>query len=175
LLNTTLKPKIFCDANVLFGGARLLFRLAEFYVATILISPAVLSEAEQALRRKAPQALGPLALLLDAANTQVVDDAPWAEVEPWNELVSCEPDAGVVATAVAAQADYLVTLDRRHILSNKRLLQALPLVVGTPGDCLAWLRTTLVSPYQDPSRDASALDDHRLNEPLAMYHPTEAP
>ena len=100
LLNSTLKPKIFFDANVLLsgtlserGGARLLFRLAEFHVATILISPAVLREAEQALRRKAPQVLGHLALLLDAANSQIVDDASWTEVESWNELVNYVPDA----------------------------------------------------------------------------------
>ena len=176
LLNNTPKPRIYLDANVLFsaafserGGARLLCRLAEFHVATILTSPSVLSEADQALRRKAPHALGHLAILLDAANCQVVDDAPWAEVESWNEIVGYGPDAGVVATAVAAKAEYLVTLDRRHILNNKRLVQRLPLVVGTPGDCLAWLRTTLISPYDTSPYDSPAIRGHQLNEPPATY------
>ena len=176
LLNNTQKPTIFADASVLFssafsesGGARLLFRLAEFHVATILISPAVLSEAEQALRRKAPQALGHLALLLDAANSQVVDNAPLQEVAFWNQIVGYGPDAGVIATAVAAGAEYLVTLDRRHILGNKQLLQSLPLVAGTPGDCLAWLRTTLISPYDTSPYDSPAIQGHQLNEPPAVY------
>jgi hypothetical protein len=60
-------------------------------------------------------------------------------------------------------------------LNNKRLVQRLPLAVGTPGDCLAWLHSTLLSPYDDPPRDSSALDNHRLNEPLAAYQTGETP
>ena len=184
LLSNIPKPKIYLDANALFsaafserGGARLLCRLAEFHVVKILTSPSVLSEADQALRRKAPHVLGHLAILLDAANCQVVDDAPWAEVESWNEIVGYGPDAGVVAAAIAAEADYLVTLDRRPSvpdgMGNKRLTQMLPLVVGTPGDCLAWLRTSLISPYDDSPNGSPAIRDHRLNEPLAAYRTRE--
>jgi predicted nucleic acid-binding protein len=176
LLNDTPKPRICLDANVLFsaafsetGGARMLFRLAEIKSIQILISSSVLSEADKALRRKAPDALGHLAVLLNEASCQVIDNAPWAEVEAWNEIVDYLPDAGVIAAAVGAEADYLVTLDRQHILDNKRLTQAVPLPVGTPGDCLAWLRTALISPYDDPL----AVRGHRLNETLAIYQTRE--
>ena len=151
----------------------MLLRLAEFQVVEILIPSSVLSEADKALRRKAPDALGHLAILLDEANCQVVDDAPWVEVESWNEIVDYAPDAGVIATAIAAKAEYLVTLDRRHILGNKRLVQTLPLAAGTPGDCLAWLRTALVSPFDDSPHDTFAIGGDQLNENPAIYQTRE--
>jgi predicted nucleic acid-binding protein len=153
----------------------MLFRLAEFKITQILIGSSVLSEADKALRRKAPQALGHLAIMLDEANCQIVDDAPWGEVESWNEIVDYLPDASVIATAIAAEAEYLVTLDRRHILSNKRLLQTLPFPVGTPCDCLAWLRTTLISPYDDSPYDTLSTRGHRLNQEPAIYQTRETP
>lgn len=151
----------------------MLFRLAELKAAHILISSSVLSEADQALRRKAPGALGQLAIWLDRSNCQIIDDASWTELESWNEIVDYWPDAGVIAAAVAANAEYLVTLDRQHILSNKRLLRALPFPIGTPGDCLAWLRTTLFSPYDDSPYDTPDIRGHRLNEALAIYRARE--
>jgi predicted nucleic acid-binding protein len=180
LLNNTPKPRICLDANVLFsaafsetGGARMLFRLAESKAIQILISPSALSEADKALRRKAPHALGHLAILLDKANSQIVDNAAWTEVEAWNEIVDYVPDAIVIAEAVTAGADYLVTLDRQHVLDNRQLARALPFPIGTPGDCLAWLRTSLISPYDDSPNDSPAIRDHRLNEPLAAYRTRE--
>jgi predicted nucleic acid-binding protein len=147
----------------------MLFRMAESRAIQILISPSVLSEADKALRRKAPHALGHLAVLLDKANSQIIDNAAWSQIEAWNEIVDYVPDAIVIAEAVSAGADYLVTLDRQHILGNRQLVHTLPLPVGTPGDCLAWLRTTLISPYDDSTYDTPAASGHRLNEGLAVY------
>ena len=180
LLNSTPKPKICLEANVIFsaafsetGGARMLFRLAEIQSIQILISSSVLSKADRALRRKAPDALGHLAVWLNEANCQAIDNAPWAEVEAWNEIVDYLPDAGVIAAAVVAEAEYLVTLDRQHILDNRRLVRTLPLPIGTPGDCLAWLRTALISPYDDSPHDTPATRGHQLNDPTALYQTRE--
>jgi predicted nucleic acid-binding protein len=49
-------------------------------------------------------------------------------------------DAVVLAAAIDAQADYFVTLDRQHFLSNPLVPATLPLPLGTPGDFLAWFR-----------------------------------
>jgi predicted nucleic acid-binding protein len=168
LLSDTPTPRIYLDANVLFsaafsstGGARMLFRLAESQSIQLLVCSSVLTEAETALRRKAPAALGHLALLLDLSRCQVVDDAPRSDIEAWSEFLPYLPDAAVIAAAVASQADYLVTLDRQHILDNKRLMRAFPLPIGTPGDCLAWLRTNLQPPNVDYS---PTWPSHQLNE-----------
>ena len=53
----------------------------------------------------------------------------------------CEPlvtdkDAHVLAAALECRADYLLTLDRRHLLTPAVLSSGLPLSVMTPGDFL---------------------------------------
>jgi hypothetical protein len=42
-----------------------------------------------------------------------------------------------VAEALAANAGYLVSLDRTHLVGNPRASE-LPFPIGTPGDFLAW-------------------------------------
>jgi predicted nucleic acid-binding protein len=121
----------------------MLLRLAEGATIQILVSSQVLSETEGALRRKAPDTLGHLALLLDRARCQVVPDPTWEQVSTWRTAIEYLPDAAVLAAALAAQAQYLVTLDRRHLIDNPRLRAAPPLPIGTPGDCLEWLRRSL--------------------------------
>jgi predicted nucleic acid-binding protein len=146
LPNNTPKLKVFLDSGALFAailstadGARLILHLAEGEAVEVVISAHVLAEVENALRRKVPEALGYLALLLDQANCQIVTNPPLEQVHAWEKLVSYLPDA-VVLAAAAVQADYLVTLDRRHLLENPHLASSPPLPIGTPGDFLTWLR-----------------------------------
>jgi predicted nucleic acid-binding protein len=148
--SNTQKPKVFLDASALFagvfssaGGARMLLKLAEGNMIDLLISSQVLAEVEGALRRKAPEALGHLALLLDRAGVRVLPNPPLAQVEDWAEVVPYLPDAAVLAAAAIEEVDYLVTLDRAHLLGNERLPTQVPPLVGTPGDCLAWYRARL--------------------------------
>ena len=56
-------------------------------------------------------------------------------------LAECVPlatakDAHVLAAALECQAGYLLTLDRRHLLTPADLSAQLPLEVVTPGDFL---------------------------------------
>lgn len=150
LLNNTPKPRVFLDSSALFaailstaGGARLILHLAEGGAVDVVISAHVLAEVESALRRKVPETLGYLALLLDRANCQIVTNPPLEQVRTWEKLVSYLPDAAVLAAAAGVQADYLVTLDRRHLLENPHLTSSPPLPIGTPGDFLTWLRRRL--------------------------------
>jgi predicted nucleic acid-binding protein len=150
LPNNTPKPRVFLDSSALFaailstaGGARLILHLAEGGAVEAVISAHVLAEVENALRRKVPEALGYLALLLDQANCQIVTNPPPEQVRTWEELVTYLPDAAVLAAAVGVQADYLVNLDRRHLLENPHLTSSSPVPIGTPGDFLAWLRRRL--------------------------------
>ena len=46
----------------------------------------------------------------------------------------------VLGAGVASGVDYFVTFDRHHFLENASLPQAVPFVVGKPGDSLAWFR-----------------------------------
>jgi predicted nucleic acid-binding protein len=137
----------FLDTSALFagiwsaeGGARMLLKLGETGAIRLLVSSHVLDEIERVLRRKAPDTLGQLAMILDRASVEVAPPPPAAVIRESQALISHPGDAQVLAAAWTARVDYLVTLDRQHFLNNLALRKALPFPVGTPGDFLAWYR-----------------------------------
>jgi predicted nucleic acid-binding protein len=119
----------------------MILKLGEAQVLAIRVSPDVLRELEGALRRKAHQSLGALALLLDRSNVRSVRPAAETTVDRCQELVHYSADALVLAAAWEADAHYFVTLDREHFLSNEALRAAVTFPIGTPGDFLAWFRS----------------------------------
>lgn len=142
--------RVFLDTSALFagvwsesGGARLLLKLGEARAIRILVSPQVLQEAEGALRRKAPEALALFTVLLDRTGAEVVQSAPPGEASEYLKRTGHPGDAQVIADAAGAQADFLVTLDKEHLLSNSPLRKALGFRLGTPGDFLEWFRRRL--------------------------------
>jgi predicted nucleic acid-binding protein len=142
--------RAFLDTSVLIaatfsdsGGARMVLRFGEARVLSICASRHVLEEADRVLRRKAPDLLARFAMLIERAGIEVTDPAPDARTF---EAATRHPgDAQVAADAAASRADYLVTLDREHLLGNARLIRMLRMPMGTPGDFLLWFRTR-VSP-----------------------------
>lgn len=141
------KPSLFLDTSALFagiwsaeGGARMLLRLGEAGVVQLLVSSQVLGEIEQVLRRKAEGRLPVLAILLDRSQAQVVPDAPVELLQQCQAWIPQAGDARILADAWHNQAEFLVTLDRAHFLRVEARVEKLPVAVGTPGDCLAWLR-----------------------------------
>jgi predicted nucleic acid-binding protein len=140
------EPRVFLDTSVLFaavlsatGGSRLILKLAEAGVVRLWVGEWVLQEADGVLARKAPESKALFALLLDRAGVKV-GPAPDASARKQAEMaVDYEPDARVLAEALAAGVDYFVTLDRQHFL-NTLSERSLPFSAGTPGDFLAWLR-----------------------------------
>jgi len=145
------KARVFLDTSALFagiwsasGGSRMILRLGELGAIRLLVSPQVLEEIERALRRKAPDSLGMLALLLDRSRVEVVPSPPPRTVLKSRALTGHLGDAQVLAAAWAADSDYFVTLDRKHFLDNRALTGTVPFPVGTPGDFLEWHRGRLV-------------------------------
>jgi len=144
------EPRLFLDTSALFagiwsaqGGARMLLKLGEAGVAELLVSSQVLGEIEEAIRRKAMQLLPALAVLLDRSNVISVPAAPQRLFERCRELVAHPGDARILADAWQAQVDYLVTLDKAHFLDAPALAEGVTFPIGTPGDCLAWIREKL--------------------------------
>lgn len=123
----------------------MLLKLGEASLIRLAASSQVLQELENAVRRKAPEQLGALALLLDRAGLETTDKPETAVLDICQELVAYRPDARVLAAAWTAEADYFVTLDKRHFLENKLLRERVPFPLGTPGDCLGWYRKHLSS------------------------------
>jgi predicted nucleic acid-binding protein len=76
-----------------------------------------LDEAERNLTRKRPQVLPLFSLLRETI--------PFEIIEPTDEeVVEMQPfiaykDAAILAAAKRAQVDYLVTLDRRHMIERR--------------------------------------------------------
>lgn len=141
------KPRLFLDTSALFagiwsaeGGARMLLKLGEAGAVELLVSSQVLEEIEDVIRRKAAELLPSLALLLDRSQAGVVVTAPDEVMERCRLLVSHPGDARILADAWHNRADYLVTLDRAHFLDVPSLTGQVPFPIGTPGDCLAWVR-----------------------------------
>jgi len=143
---------VFLDTSAVFaavlsatGGVRALLRLGESDAIRIYVGPTVLREADEVFRRKAPDLLPLLAALLHQAQAQTGPAATAEQQTRTAALVDHAPDACIIAEALSCRADYLVTHDQEHLLRNPRL-DVLPCKVGTPGDCLAWLRQRLIAP-----------------------------
>lgn len=142
--------RVFLDTSALFagiwsaeGGARMILKLGEAGAIHLLVSPQVLMEAEQVLRRKAPDLLGLFALLLDRSRVETVPAARPDAVQECLALTGYPADALVLAAAKGRAVDYFVTLDREHFLRNDQLKRSMPFPVGTPGDFLLWYRGLL--------------------------------
>jgi predicted nucleic acid-binding protein len=141
------KPRLFLDTSALFagiwsheGGARMLLKLGEAGVVELLVSSQVLDEIEDVITRKAPHLLAKFILLLDRSQTSVVPTASVASLNRCLTLVQHQGEGRILADAYENQADYLVTLDRAHFLGAEGLSEQVPLIIGTPGDSLAWLK-----------------------------------
>ena len=143
---TPRNPEIFLDTSVIIaavmsptGGARLLFHLAHAGTIQLLVGKGVLQEAEEVMRRKAPELLGLLAQLLDEAGVEISKPPTTAQKEKARSLLSYAPDATVLVQAISAKPDWFVSHDKEHFVENPDL-DDLPLKIGKPGDVIAWLR-----------------------------------
>lgn len=146
------RVKVFLDTSALFagvwsreGGGRMVLKLGEAGVVRLLASPQVIGELERALRRKAPQTLGALALILERSGVEITDTPLPEVVQDALNLIDHLGDARILAAAVTSRADYFITLDKAHFLENPAAIEEAPFPIGTPGDFLTWFRERLKS------------------------------
>lgn len=120
--------KVFLDSSVFIaaaispkGSARDLIMKALSGEVKIIVSDLVIEETQRNIANKAPKALPALQIFLEALNPEVVI--------PTKTLVNkvsrvIEPkDAPIVAGAIYAKADYLVSFDRKHLLQQKQAIK----------------------------------------------------
>jgi hypothetical protein len=108
----------------------------------LLVGSGVLKEAEEVMRRKAPELLGLLAQLLDEAGVEISKPPSASQQKKAQSMLSYSPDANVLAQAISANPDWFVSHDKAHFVGNPAL-DELPFKIGTPGDVIAWLREFL--------------------------------
>jgi predicted nucleic acid-binding protein len=136
-------PRAFTDASMLMaaalsetGTAYDLFGAARRGAVVLAASAYALGETERNLYRKAPRGLRAFWELRTLLT--IVDPAPELVAEVANHVEA--KDAAIVAGAVAAGAAYLVTYDRRHLLSQADLIrQRWQIETVTLGEMLAAL------------------------------------
>lgn len=111
-------PRLFFDANVLFaaaisphGSSRTILKVSEAGLCTVVSSAFALDEALRNVRAKRPDDLEMLKTI--ETRLQVVPEPDPVVVKWAGEHVPMK-DAPILAAAVAAHSDMLVTGDRRH-------------------------------------------------------------
>lgn len=141
------RPDVFLDTSALIagllsgsGGARALLALGEAQAVQLWSSQDVLEELDTVLRQKIPQHLPVVSAWLARIRLELVEPPSLRSVRKLHRLVGHSKVAVVIAAAMDARMDYLVTLDREHTLNNPTLRDALAFPMGIPGDCLAWFR-----------------------------------
>jgi predicted nucleic acid-binding protein len=145
------KIRVFLDTSALFagiwsteGGARMILKLGESGIIRLLVSRQVLTEIERVVRRKAPNELGTLALLLERSNIDVISGIIEDRLTMTSAVVNHPGDAKIIAAAWSSGVDYFITLDQVHFLKNRKLRKLLPFNLGTPGDFLSWFKERLL-------------------------------
>lgn len=146
-MSTISRPNIFLDSSTLFAGivspsgaARALLLMAEAGLVTITVSEQVIAETEQVVAHKVPQALAYYREALHSTGLRIIRNPSPEEVDAHQGIIAHQPDVPIVVAAMKAQADYLVTFDRRHFIDDPGVAAQSGLRIGMPGDALAWVR-----------------------------------
>jgi putative PIN family toxin of toxin-antitoxin system len=115
--------RVFLDSNVIVSGLyssqRAPGKIIEYFIAgriKVVVSRQVLEEIVRVIRQKLPEALPALNTLLINTPPEIVKDPPASDMERWAKVVHIE-DASILAAAVSAHPDYLVTGDN-HFFNN---------------------------------------------------------
>lgn len=135
--------KVFLDANVLFaasysptGGSAEVINRAKENKLILYSSRLAVKEAERNLRRKASEMeLDRFYRIFEEAKVTLVDAAKKAAKDQFADLIG-EKDAPILASAIKAKAKFLITLDRKHLLTPKVQKAKLPIKIITPGQLI---------------------------------------
>lgn len=100
------------------GSSSAIILLAQAFLLGIVTSRAVLQEAERNIRHKmGATALLRFYFLLDRTEIEIIEETTRDEEARWAHLTA-DKDRHVLAAAWKANADVLVTLDRKHLLTE---------------------------------------------------------
>jgi len=137
--------RAFTDASALFaaaysetGASREIIRLAIREKVRLVASELVFEEARRNLEDKAPRAVAYLADFRAAVDFEIVRPSKREVVEVMEYTAT--KDAPIVAAAKASKVDYLVSLDRHHLVEVPEVAKHSGLKIVLPADLLAEIR-----------------------------------
>jgi len=133
--------KVFIDTNVLIAGvasvtgaSATVLDLCEAESIQMVISRQVLVEADRNFSAKLPALLTQFRQFMRNLAPLMVEDPPKAAVERAAALIA-QKDAAILAAAMEANIDYLITLDKKHFLKPK-VKESIPIEICTPAEFL---------------------------------------
>ncbi len=147
------RPLVFLDTSAIISAvfskpnstSRSILLLGQQDLIDLYTSQYGLAELEAVIRARSEDLLPDLAELLDLSNVRIVANAPKSDVSSCVEMTGYRPDAKILAAAITCNADYLVTLDKKHLLGNPLIGPPYtPCRIGTPSECIQWLSSRLV-------------------------------
>jgi predicted nucleic acid-binding protein len=141
------KSRLFFDSSALIAGvlsrtgaARALMLLSEQEKLDLFISEHVIEECERSLARKVPAALPAFRNAIKDVKPKIVKAPTSEEVWACLYMISDPTDAPILAAAIKAEVNFLVTHNRKHFLDDPKVSEKSGLKIGTPGDALIWIR-----------------------------------
>ncbi|QUL99689.1 MAG: PIN domain-containing protein [Candidatus Fermentithermobacillus carboniphilus] len=129
-------------------GSSLILKLARASHVRLVATRRVLQEAEYNIRTKmGEESLLRYYQLLGSVELELVSPVTSEEEAKWLSLVTPK-DAHVLAGAAKAKADVLISLDRRHILTE-RAREGFPIPVQDTGEFLRGIAEKVESQRRD--------------------------
>jgi len=142
--------QVFIDTSALIAGilsptgaAHEVLRLCEAHVVQAVMSRQVLIAADQNLADKLPAIMLEYRAFLRHLAPHIVADPPRASVERAKAIIH-QNDAPILAAALLANVDYLVTWNTRHF-QKKSVRDAAPFPIVTPGEFLEAFRQAILN------------------------------
>lgn len=133
--------KVFLDSSVVIAGinsatgaSQIILKLSKDGKIIASVSEIVLQEVMRNLKKKLPEkVLIQFLSYLAESNFKKVDFEKESEILKYQDITDAK-DTHVIAAAFKSKADYLVTLDKKHLLKLER--KNFPFKIVTPGEFL---------------------------------------
>ncbi|HBR21004.1 MAG TPA: putative toxin-antitoxin system toxin component, PIN family [Nitrospiraceae bacterium] len=142
------RSKVFLDTSALIAGiasvkgaARAVLQLAETGLIEIIVSRQVIVEADRNIEDKLPEMLGEYRKFIELLAPVLVDDPSFVEIKRFLTVINSD-DAPILAAAVNADADFLITWDKKHFI-GKNIHVHSNMKIVTPGEFLKYFRESL--------------------------------
>ena len=137
-------PSVFADSSVLIAGSaspteasRAVMTMAEIGLFKLVISQQILEECDRNLRKKLPAAQPIFVQLLIDITPEIQPDPPTAESARWITIIEAK-DAPILAAAVLANADRLLTLNTKDF--TPEVARQSGLIIQTPAEFVRNIR-----------------------------------
>lgn len=147
-----IKHKVFLDASVFLsalisqsGGSAKLFEYAKDKRISLICSQTIINEVKNNLDKVRGGKEEDIDHFIITNKVLVRKKITEKEIDPYIEIVD-KKDAHVLAGAILTKSDYLVTLDKKHLLKKEVQTNVKGIKIVLPKQLLAVLRIPTKSP-----------------------------